>query len=159
MQKIVTTATLQTCQWPVAFQPWLGNTVENPKRDFRSGFFWNLQLLLGSCMKTFCHKQSEQCESHVFIVPRKMGDAKNTMATTVNLILYHTIQPEFAERWLQPATQHKQCQCGLCPRFTRKEKGYTSNRDWNTLQREICSFRHHNATNDGRAFLLNLLSF
>lgn len=82
-----------------------------------------------------------------------MGDAKNTTATIVNLILYHTIQPELAERWLQPATPHKQwCQCGFCPRII-KEKGYTSNRDWNTLHREDCSFRHHIATNDKTAFL------
>jgi len=82
-----------------------------------------------------------------------MGDAKNTRATTVNLILYHTIQPELAERWLQLATPHKQCQCGFCPRITREEKGYTSNSDCNTLQREVCSFMQHNATKDKTAFL------
>jgi hypothetical protein len=83
-----------------------------------------------------------------------MGDAKNAMATTVNLILYYMIPPELAERWLQPATPHKQwCQCGFCPRITRKEKVYTSNRDWSTLHREVCYFKHHNATNDATAFL------
>jgi len=82
-----------------------------------------------------------------------MGDAKNTKAIIVNLILYQTIQSELAERWLQPATPHKRCQCGLCPRITRKEKAYTSNSDWNTLHREVCSFRHHNATKDETVFL------
>ena len=32
MKKIVTTIMLQTCQWPVTFQPWLGNIPENQKR-------------------------------------------------------------------------------------------------------------------------------
>jgi hypothetical protein len=100
MQKIVTTVTLQMCQWPAAFQPRLGNIKENLKREIRSGFFWNLQRLLGSCTKTLCPKQSRV--SHIFIQTRKMGGAENTMAT-VNFILYLMIQPELAERWLQPA--------------------------------------------------------
>ena len=71
-QKIVTTITPQTCLWPVAFQPWLGNTTENNKRKFRSGFFWNLQLLLGSSTKTSYPKRSEQCVSHFLISPGKL---------------------------------------------------------------------------------------
>jgi hypothetical protein len=48
-------------------------------------------------MKTFCPKQSQQCVT-LFYLAQEMGDAKNAMATTVNLILYYMIPPELAER-------------------------------------------------------------
>jgi hexokinase len=68
-----------------------------------------------------------------------MGDAKNTKAIIVNLILY------------------KRCQVWFMLKDHKKRK--SDNSGWNTLHRELCSFRHHNATKDETVFLSFTFSF
>lgn len=125
MQKIITTVTLQTCQWPAAFQPWRkkitrGSSGQTSFETFNCCLVVVWKLSVPSNYNNVCH---------TFL----FRPGKWVMQKT----LWQQLLIWFCTSWFnlnllkddysRPTPHNQWCQCGFCPRIT-KETQYTCTR-------------------------------